>query len=352
LAQSLDSLAQQARDMGHPLEGLDAAIAALEKNQISQALKDLQMAATDLEKLRDSAKALAQLQQQAAQVGRDLADQLQKGQADAASRTLEKMVQTMNSSAMTPDQLERMLEEVSKAVDPAGQYGKVADHLKQALQQMAQARNSGSQAARSEAANQLAQAAKELEQMGQQMGDMQALAATLDALNQAEQAIASGQGWKPGQGSGQTPCPFCGGQGCAQCQGRGWGHGGGLKPGGVGTWANDQEGWTYYRDQVPQMPVDNSGVKRPDLDARGNTDRGPGEVSSALQPTKVKGKMNAGGPTPSIPLHGVSIKGLSTVKFAEAAAAAQSEAQNALNQDQVPRAYQNSVKDYFNDLKP
>jgi hypothetical protein len=31
--------------------------------------------------------------------------------------------------------------------------------------------------------------------------------------------------------------------------------------------------------------------------------------------------------------------------------AAQSEAQGALSQDQVPRAYKGAVKDYFNDLK-
>jgi flavin-binding protein dodecin len=54
---------------------------------------------------------------------------------------------------------------------------------------------------------------------------------------------------------------------------------------------------------------------------------------------------------PSITLKGVSIKGTSNVKFEEAATAAQTEAQNALNQDQVPRAYQNAVRDYFDDLK-
>ena len=54
---------------------------------------------------------------------------------------------------------------------------------------------------------------------------------------------------------------------------------------------------------------------------------------------------------PSITLKGVSIKGQSTVQFEEAAATAQSEAQSALNQDQVPRAYQNGVRDYFDDLK-
>ena len=54
---------------------------------------------------------------------------------------------------------------------------------------------------------------------------------------------------------------------------------------------------------------------------------------------------------PSITLKGVSIKGQSTVQYQEAAAAAQAEAESALNQDQVPRAYQNAVREYFDDLK-
>ena len=54
---------------------------------------------------------------------------------------------------------------------------------------------------------------------------------------------------------------------------------------------------------------------------------------------------------PSISLKGVSIKGTSRVEFQEAAAAAQTDAASALNQDKVPRAYQGPVKDYFDDLK-
>ena len=54
---------------------------------------------------------------------------------------------------------------------------------------------------------------------------------------------------------------------------------------------------------------------------------------------------------PSITLKDVSIKGTSGVRYEEAAAAAQSDAQSALNQDKVPRAYQGAVKGYFNDLK-
>ena len=54
---------------------------------------------------------------------------------------------------------------------------------------------------------------------------------------------------------------------------------------------------------------------------------------------------------PSITLRGVSIKGDSKVQYTEAVAAAQSDAQAALNQEQVPKAYRNSVRDYFDDKR-
>ena len=94
---------------------------------------------------------------------------------------------------------------------------------------------------------------------------------------------------------------------------------------------------------------DNSGVQRPDMDPRGPTERSD-DLNPNLTPTKVKGQMSPG-PMPSITLKGLSIKGQSSVPYQEAAAAAQAEAQSALNQDQVPRAYQGAVRDYFDDLK-
>jgi hypothetical protein len=87
------------------------------------------------------------------------------------------------------------------------------------------------------------------------------------------------------------------------------------------------------------------------MDPRGQTDRVPGELSDALTPTKVKGQFSPGGPMPSITLKGVSIKGQSKVLYQEAVAAAQSDAQSALSQEKVPRAYQSTVKEYFDDLK-
>ena len=86
------------------------------------------------------------------------------------------------------------------------------------------------------------------------------------------------------------------------------------------------------------------------MDGKGHTAR-PDDLNPNLTPDKVKGQMSPGGSMPSITLKGVSIKGTSNVKFEEAATTAQQEAQSALNQDQVPRAYQNAVRDYFDDLK-
>jgi len=321
LSESLSALSKQAQDMGVQLPQLDEAISAMAANQPDLVLKDLQAALTDLEKTRDMAKSLQQLQQQMEKLGKDLAEQLKNGQPEAAQMTLQKMISKLNAANLSPEELQKMLEEVSKAVDPASNYGKVAEHLKNASKQL-QAEQ------KSDAAKSLADAAKELEKLMQQMGDAQELAATLENLNQASQFIGSCQGW----GACKRPAAGKGG-----------------KPGsGVGTWATD-EGADWNGEISDRW--DNSGIVRPDTDSRGHTDRGEGGPSDALKPTKVKGQFSPGGQMPSITLKGVSIKGQSKVQYEEAAAAAQSDAQSALSQEKVPRAYQGAVKDYFDDLK-
>ena len=161
------------------------------------------------------------------------------------------------------------------------------------------------------------------------------LADTLAALERAQQAIATGQGWGQCNNPGNKP---------------GFNPNGGKGRGaaGVGTWADDETGWTYYPDK--QEAVDNSGVQRPDQAGKGLSERDD-SLNTALKPTKVKGQLTPGSQMPSITLKGVSIKGTSKVDFQDAATAAQTEAQSALNQDQVPRAYRGAVRDYFDDLK-
>jgi hypothetical protein len=336
LAQSLSELSKQMKEMGQNLEGLEEAIEALQKNQTDLAMAGLQTAFKDLEKLREQARALQQLQQQAAKIGKDLPEQLKQGQAKAAQATLGKMIEQLKTANISAETMQKILDEVNRSVEPGSQYGKVGEHLQDAVAQMKQGQKAN-------AAQSLAEAAKELEKLQQEMADAEALLAALEALDRAQMALLTGKEWSECKGG---ECQACNGAGCSACIGKRWGHGG--KPGaGVGTWADEKEGWTFWNETGP---VDNSGVLRPDMDGRGVSDR-PDDLNANLLPTKIRGQMAPGGPMPSITLKGVSIKGQSTVQFEEAAAAAQSEAQSALNQDQVPRAYQNAVRDYFDDLK-
>jgi hypothetical protein len=323
MSQALSDLAKRAQELGLSLPSLDEAIKALENSQIDQFLKDLKMTEIDLEKMQAMAKALQELQQQQAQLGKDLAEQLDKGQAEAAMQTLQKMIDQLKEGQLTEEQLKKMLEEVDKAVKPGSQYGKVGDFLKGAVGKMQGGDKPG-------AAQSLAEASDELKRLLDQLGDAQSLMASLDALQKAQMCVGNCMGW--GQCLAKIPRVGKGG-----------------RPGrGVGTWSDDN-GWLTYAEMTDRW--DNSGLQRPDMAPRGESDRGEGELSDALVPTKVKGKISPGGSMPSITLKGVSIKGQSTVAYTEAVTKAQSEAQSALSQEQVPRAYQGAVKDYFDDLK-
>lgn len=281
------------------------------------------MAEVELEKLRDMAKTLEKLQMQMDKLGKDLAEQLQNGQVEAAQSTLRKMSENLQSAKLTPEQMKKLLEEVQKAQKPGQEYGKAGDLLKQAAKQM-------SEGQKAEAGQSLQEAAKELDKMMAEMGDAQSVLQSLEALQQAQMAIGNGQSWA------NTPRPGRskdGGKG-EQSQGAGF-----------GTW-HDEDSWMYpeFKDKW-----ENGADNRGELDARSK--QKDGSLPDNLVATKVKGQMTPGGPMPSITMKGVSIKGQSKVDYKEMVGAAQSEAQGAISQDQVPRAYKGAVKDYFNDLK-
>src|SRR5207245_10815594 len=160
ISESLSALSKQAQEMGVQLPQLDEAISAMAANQPDLVLKDLQAALTDLEKTRDMAKSLQQLQQQMEKLGKDLAEQLKNGQPEAAQMTLQKMISKLNAANLSPEELQKMIEEVSKAVDPASNDGKVAEHLQNASKQL----QSGQ---KSDEAKSLTDATKELERLMQ-----------------------------------------------------------------------------------------------------------------------------------------------------------------------------------------
>jgi len=324
LAQALSELGKQAEAMGLDLAGLEEAIQALGEGRIDQMLSELDAAFLDLEQLAQMARAMKDLQGQLAELGKSLAEQLEKGQGLAAYGTLQRMIRQLEKAELTPEQLAQILAEVDKAVPVGTEYGKLGDHLREAVRQMQQGQRPG-------AAQSLAQAADELKRLMEQLNDCEGLMAALEGLKTGQMCIGNGVGWGQCSVLGARP---------------------GFKPGGrpgsgVGTWGDDN----LWMEPADSGLWDNSGVQRPDFDPRGITDRGDGQLSDALTPTRVRGQISPGGPMPSITLRGVSIRGQSRVQYEEQVAAAQTDAQSALNQDQVPRAYRGAVRDYFDDLK-
>ena len=321
MSDALDELMQQAEDLGIDLAGLEEAAEALNQGEIDKFLKDMDVALIDLEKMQQFAQKMSELKKQLSDVGKDLPERLEKGQGIPAIARLQKLARQLKSDKTTEEEMKKVISEISRSVDPAMEYGKVADYIQQAAQQSRDGDKKG-------AAQSLEQAAKELEDMLKQCADCEGMMATLQALKTAQMCIGNGQCWgqcsgEPKSGNGSTP------------------------GGGVGTWSDSS--MMMDTPDVYEM-WDNSGVVRPNMEGKGKSERGEGAHNTALMPTKVKGQMSPGGQMPTITLKGVHIKGTSSVAYEEAVATAQSEAQSALSQERVPRAYQGAVREYFDDL--
>tara|TARA_B100001250_G_scaffold47229_2_gene36959 strand:+ start:5441 stop:7378 length:1938 start_codon:yes stop_codon:yes gene_type:complete len=321
LAQSLAGLAKMAEKMGLEMPNIDEALNALESSDMDQFLKNMDFAGEDLQKMADLAKAMQNLQMQMTEIGKTLSEQLENGQVPAAIESLQKMMEQLASSQLTHEQLEKMIQELKEALGPAEDFGESSKCLSDAKVKAKEGDKEG-------ASQSLANAAEELKKVLQQLGDMENMMAALQNLERAQLAVGNCQSF----GSCEKP-----------------GVGLSNKPGsGVGTWGNDS--YQLTPEDLAQR-WDNSGFSRPDMDARGTTYRGLGKVPGDMVSSRIKGKINPKGSMPSITLRGMSIKGSSKVQLLEAVTAAQSDASNSLNQDKVPRAYRDSVRDYFDDLK-
>lgn len=188
LEAALSDLSKQAQEMGLDLPTLSEAIAALNDLQADQVLKDLQYAEVELEKIQNMAKALEKMQMQAQQLGKDLAEQLKQGQAEAAQSTLQKMMKELEGAKLDSEALQKMTRELEAAQKEGQEYGKVGELLKEAVRELKAGQNN-------EAAGKLGQAAAELSKMMQEIGDAQSLIASLEALQAAQMSIANGMGW-------------------------------------------------------------------------------------------------------------------------------------------------------------
>ena len=258
---------------------------------------------------------------------RQAAANLPSGDSAAADQARSQLAEAMAEMAREAEEMGLELPSLEAAIE-ALQAGR----MDQLLQQLQFAAIDLEQLAKMSRA--LEQLKAELAEMGKDLaeplGDGSALMATLGNLQTAQMCIGNGQGW-------------------ALCRSQSPGLGRGGRPGsGVGTWAD--EGLSL--DETLNTGLwDNRGVERPEQGARGETDRGAGAAREALVPTQVRGQISPGGVMPAVTLRGLSVRGQSRVEYREAVTAAQVDAQSALSQERVPRAYRGAVREYFDDLK-
>jgi hypothetical protein len=325
LSRTLEGALQEAQNarLSDVAEELKKAIEAMQKAEVGQAVRDLDDAIMDLGKAQQQMANLQNLMKQASKAGKDLAEQLERGQTQLAQQTLQNLKRRVDQAQLTPEQKQQLLNELSKALGPSRDYGQLPSALQKAVEH-AQQNN------QAELSKDLQKAMQELDKASNCQGQQQQLADMINQIEQAGMMISSDSqcdsqlsafGSRPGAGES--------------------GKGGG----GVGTWPDEEGGMPEY-----SATWDNTGVERPDMNPRGQTNRGPATPPGDTRTLKVKGQLGTGGPMPGISLRGLSIKGESNVKVEEAFGAASQEAENALTKESVPKSYQGAVKEYF-DLK-
>ena len=121
ISQSLAALSKMAQEQGMNVPNLDEAIKALAANQTGTFMKNMEAAMTDLEKTKDMAQNLQQMQSQMEKMGKDLAEQLQNGQPEAAQATLKKMIEQLKAAKLSPEQMKQMMKMMNKM--PMGGMG-------------------------------------------------------------------------------------------------------------------------------------------------------------------------------------------------------------------------------------
>ncbi|NBQ25708.1 MAG: hypothetical protein EBU26_15875 [Verrucomicrobia bacterium] len=178
----LNQLAQQAAEMGLSSQALEAAMQSLATAQPGQMLQGLQQAQMELDQMLAMAQAMENLKMQLEAAGKDLAEQLEKGQAQMARQRLLDMMKKLQSSNLTPAEQSQMLSELREALQPAGDYGEVGKWLQEAMNQL------GSDQAWA-ASQSLEEAAQALESMMQQFQGMASMSASLGMLTAAQMSL-------------------------------------------------------------------------------------------------------------------------------------------------------------------
>lgn len=273
-------------------------------------------AGEDLEKLAREISQLAKREdvQQALKNSGLNEEQIQHALDTLSKRDLDQLAEELKKAGLSPERCEKLLEKAKEQLGGEERLKKLCDKLQEAAKQckngksdqnqQVQPGEGDSESAMDDVENELS----DMEAMDQQLNDIES------ALNQAEQAqeqMAEGEGGSGGMGEG------------GECEGDGLGQNGdkeGAKKGG-------------YKAGIGM------GGANPQKEAPHSSEK-----------LKTKTHQNTGAVLKRWSEDGVQIKGEAKAEFTNVAEAAQREAAEAVNKDQIPRQYQNAVRDYFSGL--
>lgn len=327
MEKALEDLAKAMEDLGMDSNALKEALEALKNGDAEEFADKMDFATKDLEKMLEMAKALQDMQQE---IGKDLAEQLEKGQLPAAIANLEDMIEKLNQGNMTDAERQEMVQELLEAAEKLEGFPQLQNQLMEA----AAAAQAGED---SEAAQQLAQAAQELNNLMKEIQNAQNMEEVLAALNKAGNSLAGNKKWGAlGKGNQPGGMPGMGAPGPGEGDGLG---------GGFGTWSDGSAPLPQQKSQL----YDQSGMSQKELEARGITDRGENFESIRFSPDQVKGDLSPGSAMPSIPLHGLHMKGQSKATYQEVIQVINDSEAGSVDQTKIPRFYQESVKSYFDE---
>ena len=235
-------------------------------------------------------------------------EQLQRMLDSLSKKDFDAMKKQLAQSGMKKDQIDPFVQQLKKKQQACSTCKKLGDQMGQAAGQM------GTGAGNAQAGESLGEAAQTLSDLEGLEQELNQLDSTLSQLENAKNQLGQ-------QGDGQ--CPNCGGEGCGQCDGTG--QQGGTGQGGMGLKPGQGRGGLAEKQEAPHGVVKD----------RQKTEFQPGAI--------IMRKF--------VDDRGNQIRGEARAEYTDAAISAVREATDALADDDIPRTYHKSVKEYFDGLK-
>jgi RNA polymerase-binding transcription factor DksA len=278
---------------------------AASQQKLQQMQQQLQRLADQLAQLDDATYLRKELQNKAGLSEADaqkLLDKLSKMDPKEAAKELQRQMGGKGMSQQQIQELVKKFEQKQQARKSCQNMGKCLAQAAQAVRQCSQSGGGGGGSGSAEAAAaSLADAVGQLSDMEMSEQLLNELEAQISDLRNMRQSICNGRYGGCPKGNCRRPDGRCGGIGP---QGPRYGYG-------IG---------------------DNTGKER---------------VAHALDPTRLKSRMQGGTIIGQMLIDGPQMRGQATAEVREAVNAAQRDAQDAIDRDEVPRQYQSAVQEYF-----